>query len=416
MYDESIQRALRRHKIKPITLPAPLIQTLIANFKGDSPRSQIITGTAGDGKTYHCREVWTALGGSDDVWNDSEKVKTVEIGCLSLTIVKDLSELRDDESSALMENFARDVVNASSLKLYLLAANHGQLLEKLKSAPQTTDILRIGKSIEDLLVTGRTADEGVLLGLSDLSRSPAADTAMQIVDAIIRRQSHGSEEHYLPARQISFQDSGLKSMFDEVHGIAEWVATYDDLLDKRQLAAQGINVIRYRRQRTHGRNMVVSSTSELRLLHVLVRRRLTELSLGLDDDRLSNLARRLIEDANSISGDIVLRAAKRGVSAGELIGLVLSRALVAEELGQQTAIAWFLLDDYAEWLGQREEGIADILALSVSSSGVGGPRLRAVVTEAKYVDSSGSAEASRKSRQQLRQTVARITIHDREKR
>lgn len=237
------------------------------------------------------------------------------------------------------------------------------------------------------------------------------DAGWAYVDAVanvIRRQAHGSHEHYLPARQISFQDSGLKAMFDEVHELAEWVATYDDLLDKRQLAAQGINVIRYRRQRTHGRNMVVSSTSELRILNVLVRRRLNELSLGLDEDRLSKLARRLIEDANSISGDIVLRAAKRGVSAGELIGLVLSRALVAEELGAQPAVAWFLLDDYAEWLGQREEGIADILGLCLVGSESEGPRLRAIVTEAKYVEQSGSAEASRKSRQQLRQTVARI--------
>lgn len=237
------------------------------------------------------------------------------------------------------------------------------------------------------------------------------DAGWAYVDAVanvIRRQSHSSDEHYLPARQISFQDSGLKAMFDEVHELAEWVATYDDLLDKRQLAAQGINVIRYRRQRTHGRNMVVSSTSELRILNVLVRRRLTELSLGLNDERMSKLAKRLIDDANAISGDIVLRAAKRGVSAGELIGLVLSRALVAEELGGHAAVAWFLLDDYAEWLGQREEGIADILALCLVVGQNGAPHLRAIVTEAKYVDQTGSAEASRKSRQQLRQTVARI--------
>ena len=81
-------------------------------------------------------------------------------------------------------------------------------------------------------------------------------------------------------------------------------------------------MIRYRRQRTHGRNMIVSSTSELRILHVLVGGGLTELSLGCSDDRLSALAQRMIDDACSISGDIVLRAAKRGVSAGELIGLV----------------------------------------------------------------------------------------------
>lgn len=257
----------------------------------------------------------------------------------------------------------------------------------------------------------RVTAEDELKATSYLTCPRQPDAGWAYIDAvanIVRRQSHGHDEHYLPARQISFQDGGLKAMFDEVHGLAEWVATYDDLLDKRQLAAQGINVIRYRRQRTHGRNMVVSSTSELRVLQVLVRRRLAELSLGLDDARLSALAKRMINDANAISGDIVLRAAKRGVSAGELIGLVLSRALVAEELGAGAAVAWFLLDDYAEWLGQKEEGIADILGLSLVHDGNGAPKLRAIVTEAKYVDQSGAADASRKSRSQLRQTVARI--------
>src|SRR4029078_738821 len=105
-------------------------------------------------------------------------------------------------------------------------------------------------------------------------------------------------------------------------------------------------------------------------------RRLHELNLGLPQDRLSALAQRMIEDACSISGDIILRAAKRGESAGELIGLVLSRALIAEELGPQATVAWFLLDDYAEWLGQREQGIADILALSVERDSGGLPTLR----------------------------------------
>lgn len=240
-------------------------------------------------------------------------------------------------------------------------------------------------------------------------RQPAIGWAyVDAVSDVIRRQSHAADEHILPVRQISFQDNGLKTMFDEVHDEATWVATYDDLLDKRQLLAQGINVIRYRRQRTHGRNMVVSSTADLRILNVLVRRRLNELSLGLPDDKLSALAQRMIDDACSISGDIVLRAAKRGVSAGELIGLVLSRALVAEEFGPRTSVAWFLLDDYAEWLGQREQGIADILALSVGADANGAPTLRAIVTEAKYVVLSSVADAQRTSRRQLSDTVQRI--------
>ncbi|WP_316162454.1 FtsK/SpoIIIE domain-containing protein [Bradyrhizobium sp. SZCCHNRI20481] len=240
-------------------------------------------------------------------------------------------------------------------------------------------------------------------------RQPQAGWAyLDAVAAVVRQRGVAPTEHMLPAREISFGDQNLKSMFDEVHGLAEWVATYDDLLDKRQLQAQNINVIRYRRQRTHGRNMIVSSTSELRLLHVLVQRRLAELSLGLPDDRLSALAQRMIDEASAISGDIVLRAARRGVSAGELIGLVLSRALVAEELGARSSVAWFLLDDYAEWLGQREQGIADILALSVTKGADGQPRLRAIVTEAKYVGAEAAADARRTSKNQLRQTVQRM--------
>ena len=240
-------------------------------------------------------------------------------------------------------------------------------------------------------------------------RQPAVGWAyLDAVASVVRRQSHLVTEHFLPARQISFQDQGLKAMFDEVHGLAEWVATYDDLLDKRQLDAQGIKVIRYRRQRTHGRNMIISSTSDLRLLDVLVRRRLGELSLGLSEERLSALSRRMIDDALFISGDIVLRAAKRGVSAGELIGLVLSRALAAEEFPVKAPVAWFLLDDYAEWLGQKEQGIADILALSIFPDETGALTLKAVVTEAKYVGAEGCAEARRTSKQQLRQTVQRI--------
>lgn len=240
-------------------------------------------------------------------------------------------------------------------------------------------------------------------------RQPSAGWAyLDLVAGLVERKIVPPGVHHLPARQISFQDQNLKAMFEEVHDLAEWVATYDDLLDRQQLKAQGINVIRYRRQRTHGRNMIVSSMSDLNILRVLVKKRLNELSLGLAGDRIAALSEKMINDALLISGDIVLRAAKRGVSAGELIGLVLSQALVAEELGSDNAVAWFLLDDYANWLGQKEQGIADILALSVSKSADGLFKLRVVVTEAKYVGAEAVADARKTSQQQLRQTIVRI--------
>ncbi len=184
MYDESIQRALKKHKIKPITLPAPLVDRLVENFKGPTPVSHIITGTAGDGKTYHCREVWSALGGDAATWNAGAKVQTHTVGARSLVIVKDLSELRDEESAEVITKFARDVADPATTTFYLLAANHGQLLEKLKSAPPSAEVERAAAVVEELLVTGENPDMGIAVGLDDLSRSPAADMAMRIIEEV----------------------------------------------------------------------------------------------------------------------------------------------------------------------------------------------------------------------------------------
>lgn len=229
------------------------------------------------------------------------------------------------------------------------------------------------------------------------------------VAAVCRQTDALPDERYLPARRISLQSPGLAEMIKDAHDLAEWVATYDELLDKRQLQHNDITVVRYRRGSTNGRNMIVSSTSELRLLGVLVRRRLEELNLQLTSDEIEAVAAKAKRDALSISGDIVLRAAKRGVSAGEMIGLVLSRHLLSEEYkaaaaGGQLLTAYFLLDDYASWLSQPESRIADILALNVEEHDEG-VRVAISIVESKYIGADGLAKACRGSKDQLLATL-----------
>lgn len=229
------------------------------------------------------------------------------------------------------------------------------------------------------------------------------------VGAVCRQTDASPEQRFLPARRISLQNPALAGMIKDAHELAEWVATYDELLDKRQLQHNNITVVRYRRGSTNGRNMIVSSTSELRLLGVLVRRRLNELNLQLGSDEIWATAEKAKRDALSISGDIVLRAAKRGVSAGEMIGLVLSRCLLAEEFkavanGGQLLTAYFLLDDYASWLSQPESRIADILALNVEEREEG-VRIVISIVESKYVSADGLAKARRDSKDQLLATL-----------
>jgi S-DNA-T family DNA segregation ATPase FtsK/SpoIIIE len=140
----------------------------------------------------------------------------------------------------------------------------------------------------------------------------------------------------------------------------------------------------------------------------MILHRLRVLGLDLSDGDLRTLADRLIQDANDVSGDIVLRAAKRGQSASELIGVVLSRQLVRDELGVDRLFGWYFLDDYAAWMGQREEQLADLLALSPDVTPDGLLRVTMVVTEAKYVDLASLAVKRKESQKQLRDTVRRI--------
>lgn len=217
----------------------------------------------------------------------------------------------------------------------------------------------------------------------------------------------GSAPYRLPVRELAFSDPMTSAILRDVHNLAEWVVNHDDLLEPEQLRNLDVQVIRYRRDATRGRNLIVSSTSQSGLLLTLVQRRLQALNLGLSEVDLRSLSSQLVLDASKISGEIALRATKRGEFAGELIGVVLSHALVRDELGAASPQAWYFLDDYAGWLGQREGGIADLIVLSPQQVD-GELALRIRVTEAKYIAEPQAPDMRKKSRAQLQNTVNRI--------
>jgi DNA segregation ATPase FtsK/SpoIIIE, S-DNA-T family len=235
----------------------------------------------------------------------------------------------------------------------------------------------------------------------------AGQAYLDLVYSLVKAEDCRPGQHWLPSRQVSFQDEATRSVFTETHRLGEWVVNYDDLLERRQLLNQGVQVIRYQQHRSDERNFLVSSNSSLNLLKVLVRRRLQALNLHLENDQETALVDRILTEANAISGDIVLRAAKNGRYASELMGVALSKALMSSELGAQNPIGWYFLDDYASWLGQREGQIADIMAIApvfVDQE----PILKIIISEAKYIDVAGLADARKTSQKQLRDTVIRI--------
>jgi S-DNA-T family DNA segregation ATPase FtsK/SpoIIIE len=215
-------------------------------------------------------------------------------------------------------------------------------------------------------------------------------------------------KRFLPARKLDFNDPLTASIFKEIHNLGNWVVNYDELLDRRQLLNQSVKVIRYKQGATQGRNILISSTAPLSLLRSMVFGRVKDLNLELNDAECRELTEKFINDANEVSGDIVLRAAKRGRNASELMGVVLSRYMIRYEFGTTRRFGWYFLDDYAEWLGQREEQIADILALTPEQTPNGKPNLAVIIAESKYIDVASLATKRKESQKQLRDTVRRI--------
>ena len=235
------------------------------------------------------------------------------------------------------------------------------------------------------------------------------------IATILKGNWDGNEaRRLLPARQLDFQTQEMNSIFEETHNLGNWVVNYDELLDRRQVENQDARVIRYKQSATQGRNIIISSKTNLNFLENLLVHRLKALHLDLDEVDYQHLAKELCDDANRISGDIVLRAARRGRNASELIGVVLSRFLIQHELSNNDHFGWYFLDDYAEWLGLKEGRIADILALSPSQGQDEKLRLDIVVSEAKYIKASNLSGKKKESQKQLQDTFKRIndTIFD----
>ena len=180
MYDELIQKQVEHYNVKPVKIPPARLQDLISNFNQSKPKNIILTGTAGDGKTYHCRRVWEELNGDQDAWLRGDKV--AELNLVSsgqvLVVVKDLSELTPDEKVQLFPDLCRALLGEMTDRAYLVAANDGQLLSTFRNwaENQSKKEVDVFKRVEAMLVDGREEDKGLNLCLYNLSRmDPSKD-------------------------------------------------------------------------------------------------------------------------------------------------------------------------------------------------------------------------------------------------
>lgn len=186
LFDEYVTVALGRTKVKPITLTSPQLEEMKRWLFSSKPGSVLIAGTAGDGKTYHCRSLWTALGGSAKDWSDPSPVKRLSVADGRVAVfVKDLSELSDPQSDGALDLLERSVLGGDDSELLVVAANHGQILERLRDLGRRQGRSHpLRKPIQDAFLLA--GDPPPRLALYDLSRTAHRQSLEEVISAVAR--------------------------------------------------------------------------------------------------------------------------------------------------------------------------------------------------------------------------------------
>ena len=100
--DEHVRDALAHFGVAPIEVPAPRLGAMAEALCSATPTNVILTGTAGDGKTFHIRKfLLEELGLPVTAWpGEGPVLQTILPSGLTLRVIRDLSELEEEDKQA----------------------------------------------------------------------------------------------------------------------------------------------------------------------------------------------------------------------------------------------------------------------------------------------------------------------------
>lgn len=183
LFDEHVNKALAKARVQPIILSTPHVDEMVGHFQSGQPGSILIAGTAGDGKTYHCRQLWTRLGGDPKIWAAGGAVSRLDIGGRTIVFIKDLSELNGLEGNDALDGLELSVAGGGDSTSYVIATNHGQILDRLrKRKDREGHPSPMQQPIQDAFLQARGSHER--LRVFDLSRSAHRQSLEEVLRGV----------------------------------------------------------------------------------------------------------------------------------------------------------------------------------------------------------------------------------------
>jgi hypothetical protein len=186
MYDEHVLQGAAQFAVEPISVDSDRIDDILQALTGVEPRSVILTGTAGDGKTWHCRKIFVMLGGTELGWSESGCRIDMDLASgRKLTIIKDLSQYADTAAEGAIVRDLFDSVYARTDSVYLIASNDGRLLRALRHYAEAHPEGRgVEETIRTMLKNDQPTAPGLRLDMWNLSRQSHDQTFERLVRAV----------------------------------------------------------------------------------------------------------------------------------------------------------------------------------------------------------------------------------------
>jgi len=178
-YDETLPAYVKKLGVEEISIDNGLLLKLYKDFI-DQPRSIILSGSAGDGKTYLLRKLYEKF--SKDLQNWDGYVPIIEFQDYTIEFIKEFTGL-EDRLTAFQKLYAS--IYENSKHLLVIAANDGKLTDTLREAISTSGdhFLELLTLIEKHIDDPHNVEGNLIL--LDLSQTSSAKNFELLLNAIL---------------------------------------------------------------------------------------------------------------------------------------------------------------------------------------------------------------------------------------
>lgn len=252
MYDEFVQSEANRTGLAPLKIPEDVSNDVIKLISGSDPRSVILTGTAGDGKTYTARCTFQQL--SSEPWNDTEIENNIPENSHQprLRFIKDLSEFSRKEREELFPDIVSAFMGRSTDR-FVICVNDGQLLSYFREHQSNPDSSALLTEISEMLQSGeQDPTQNYSFSLIHMSRKSHAETIDAIFDEILQHPgwktfsetaSNKDDNPILINRKILLGEDGNSLFQERLKDLVEIAAADDHHLPLRHLIILVVNAL-----------------------------------------------------------------------------------------------------------------------------------------------------------------------------